>query len=94
MPTAWSKVGDLDSFLAFVGALIDDRVSDVAKQRTQPIDPFGRGPNGWENHSIEAFLESALRWAEATRMGQTQGLPEAASWKAFAAFLYCGKIYE
>ena len=88
------EVEDLDTFLAFVDALIDDRIAEVAEQEIQPIDPLGRGPNGWENHSIEAFLSAAPRWAEDTRMGQTQGLTAGPSWRAFAAFLYCGKIYE
>ena len=88
------EVVDLRSFLAFVGALIDDRIADVAKQRNRPVDPFGRGPNGWENHTIEAFLGAALQWAEDSRMGQTQGLPEGPTWRTFATFLYCGKIYE
>jgi hypothetical protein len=88
------QVNDLRSFLDFVEALIDDRVDEVEKQRVEPIDQFGRGPNGWENHSIESFLFAALRWAQDSDMGQNQGLPAAATWKAFAVFLYCGKIYE
>jgi hypothetical protein len=88
------EVVDLRTFLAFVGALIHDRVADVAKQRLQSVDPFGRGPNGWETDSIEDFLDTALRWVQDTDMGQTQGLPEGPSWRAFAVFLYRGKIYE
>lgn len=88
------QVVDLRSFLVFVGALIDDRVADVAKRRDQPVDPFGRGPNGWETDTIEDFLDAALRWAEDSDMGQKQGLPETPSWRALAVFLYCSKIYE
>jgi hypothetical protein len=88
------QVVDFETFLRFVGALIDDRMDEVAKEERHPIDFDGRGANGWENHTIEAFLEAAHRWAQATRMGQTQGLPEEPSWKAFAVFLWCGKIYE
>lgn len=88
------EIADLDTFLTFVEALIEDRADEVERQQTQPIDPFGRGPNGWENHSIQEFLFAAQRWAEDTRMGQTQGLSEGPSWRAFAMFLYCGKIYE
>jgi hypothetical protein len=88
------QVTDRESFLAFVHALIMDRENEVAKERSQPSSPWGPGPNGWQNGSIEQFLGAAVRWAEATNMGQTQGLPEEPSWRAFAAFLYCGKIYE
>jgi hypothetical protein len=87
------QVTDRESFLAFVHALIMDRENEVAKERVQG-SPWGPGPNGWQNGSIEQFLDAAARWAEATNMGQTQGLPEEPSWRAFAAFLYCGKIYE
>jgi hypothetical protein len=40
------------------------------------------------------FLEAASAWAEATKMGETLGLPADPTWKNFAVFLYCGKIYE
>ena len=54
------QVDDRDSFFRFVDALIADREDEEEKQTTQPIDLCGRGPNGWENHSIAAFLEAAL----------------------------------
>lgn len=83
-------VTDATTFLAFVRALIKDCEAEAGRE----IDDFGRGENGWENHSIEAFLEAALSWAEATNLGASQGLAEASPWKRFAVFLYCGKIYE
>jgi hypothetical protein len=83
-------VTDEESFLTFVRALIKDREEEVGKEQ----DIFGRGPNGWENHTIEAFLEAAEGWAEATNLGASQGLGSASPWKRFAVFLYCGKIYE
>jgi hypothetical protein len=88
------QVVDRASFLAFVRALIADRVDEVEKGRVQPSSSWGPGANGWENGTIEQYLCAALRWAEATRMGETQGLPADPSWRAFAVFLYCGKIYE
>ena len=88
------QVEDLASFLAFVRALIEDRVDEVEKQKAHPIETIVCGPSGWENHSIEEFLSAALRWAQDSDMGRRQGLPEGPTWKAFAAFLYCGKIYE
>ena len=83
-------VTDATSFLAFVRALTKDREAEAGRA----IDDFGRGENGWENHSIEDFLGAALSWAEATNIGATQGLSDASPWKRFAVFLYCGKIYE
>ena len=87
-------VTDRESFLAFVRALVADRESEVAKEPSHPSRPYSCGANGWENGTIEAYLDAALRWAEDTDIGQTQGLPSEPSWKAFATFLYCGKIYE
>ncbi|MBI3650905.1 MAG: hypothetical protein HY231_07625 [Acidobacteria bacterium] len=70
------QVEGRDSFFDFVRALIADR----------------KNPVGWENDTIENFLEAAL--AEDTDMGESQGLTEDQLWKKFAVFLYCGKIYE
>lgn len=81
-------VSDAASFLCFVQALIEDR------KTSNGVDDFGRSDNGWENHSIEDFLEAAFAWAEATEIGASQGLANSSPWKRFATFLYCGKIYE
>lgn len=88
------EVNDQESFLRFVRALIEDRLEDEAKEQLQPSSSWGSGANGWKNGSVVAFLEAATRWAEDSDMGERQGLPPGPSWKAFAVFLYCGKIYE
>jgi hypothetical protein len=88
------EVHDEISFLNFVEALRRDREMDVSGQNKTPIDNCGRGPAGWENHTIEHFLEAAESWAHATDFGSTQGLADANPWKKMAVFLYCGKIYE
>jgi hypothetical protein len=88
------RVIDLESFLDFVRALAADRQDEVAKERVNPSNRYGPGANGWENTTIEDFLSAAASWAEATNMGETQGPPADPTWKNFAAFLYCGKIYE
>jgi hypothetical protein len=46
------------------------------------------------NHTIADFLDAAVSWAEDSSFGAQQGLIDAAPWKRFAVFLYCGKIYE
>ncbi len=83
------KVKDRASFFAFVRVLIADRQESVEKEKRLPSSPYGPDANGWENTTIEAFLAAALRWAE-----DSLHLPEDPSWKTFATFLYCGKIYE
>jgi len=50
--------------------------------------------DGWENTTIEAFLDSAISWAEDSDFGLSQGIAPSNPWQQFAAFLYCGKIYE
>ena len=88
------QVKDRESFFDFVRALIEDRKEEVIQERQIPGSPYGPGANGWENITIESFLEAALSWAEATQMGQTQGLAAEPSWRGFAVFLYSGKIYK
>ncbi|MBC3875094.1 DUF7660 family protein [Undibacterium flavidum] len=85
-------VTDGPSFLAFVAELRSDRELEV--QSHKEVDDFGRGSNGWENHTIESFLEAASAWAESSDFGLKQGLSAANPWRQFAVFLYCGKIYE
>ena len=87
------QVVDRDSFFAFVRALIKDRQAEVMGQEQHPIDRFGRGPHGWEHHTIEDYLDAALACAE-DRGDRAEGLPKEPSWKAFATFLYRGKYYE
>lgn len=90
------EVHDRTSFLRFVAALIRDREDAAAKEQANPTADLGACPDagGWYNTTIEGYLEAAHAWAEATDMGVTQGLPQEPSWKAFAVFLYLGKIYE
>ena len=87
-------VHDQRTLLKFVKALVLDREDEVAKEALSPSPSQDSGANGWENGSIEAYLDAAGRWAETTNFGQTQGLSTANPWRQFAAFLLCGKIYE
>ncbi|WP_332876662.1 DUF7660 family protein [Massilia sp. S19_KUP03_FR1] len=83
-------VVDEPTFLTFVEALADDRRrADRAVARA-----VGEAQNGWENDSIQDFLEAGHAWAQDSTFGAEQGLASAAPWKKFAVFLYAGKIYE
>jgi hypothetical protein len=92
------KVYDRESFLAFVRTLVADREAAVEAEKRQRTDPqiLGLVPDagGWYNVTVEGYLNGALSWAEDTDMGVSQGLPSEPSWRAFAVFLLCGKIYE
>lgn len=87
-------VHDLESFLAFVAALAEDRRASVAAEAVAPSSPYGPQAGGWENVTIEDFLEAALAWAGTTDEDGTPSLPAEPSWSDFADFLFCGKIYE
>jgi len=88
------RVNDPTSFLAFARALAADRAASVASEKPATGSPYGPEANGWENTTIESFLEGAIGWAESTGFGLAQGLSPANPWRQFAVFLYCGKIYE
>lgn len=89
------NVHSRETFLTFVHALAADKRDESNKEREHPSNPWGPGANGWEHDSIESYLEAALAWGESTSAEtHTRSLPEEPSWKAFAEFLYCGKIYE
>ena len=90
-----SAVSSRASFLEFVHALAADREDAVRKERLHASPPYGPGANGWENGSIEAFLDAAANWGGATSaITGEPTLPEAPSWRSFALFLLAGKEYE
>jgi len=88
------EVVDEKTFLVFVKALIEDRIDEVEKEKIHPSSPYGPGCNGWENGSIEGYLEAAVAWAEDSKWGVKGGRPDQNFWKKIANFLYAGKSYE
>jgi len=88
------RVDSEESFLAFITALAKDRRDAVVAEKDNPSSPYGPDAGGWENTSIEDFLEAATAWAEVTNFGLAQGLVPDNPWKRFAVFLYSGKFYE
>jgi predicted Ser/Thr protein kinase len=90
------KVHDEQSFLKFIQALIADRTDEVKREKIKSSLPYSAGANGWENITIEDYLESASAWAVDSNFGRTlhAGKFNNNSWSQFANFLYAGKIYE
>ena len=86
-------VTDEASFLDFVRALEADRRL-AAKLEEQ--EPHGYGAlRGWQNATIEQFLEAAVAWADDSEFGRRQTLRvDVSPWRRLAVFLYAGKIYE
>lgn len=91
---ALNAVNDRETFLVFVQKLIEDWKDEVRKEEASPSPPFSRGANGWENGSIDTFLDAAADRAECTNFGISQGASPDNLWQGFARFLYMGKIYE
>lgn len=87
------QVVDRESFLVFARALMNDRANEVQREKISPSKPYGSGHNGWQNGSIEAYLECCIAWTEAW-IGREHELPREPSWRSFAEFLYAGKYYE
>ena len=89
-------VHDENSFLQFVDALIADRRDEIKKDKVIPAPRYDRGANGWENVSVEGYLEAASAWARAADFGRARpdGKFKENYWNQFAHFLYAGKIYE
>ena len=81
------QVKDRESFLVFVKALVEESELAEKMEREEPEKYGFCGPLGWENRSISSFLGAALACVE------DGSLIEEASWRGFAEFLFCGKIY-
>jgi hypothetical protein len=86
-------VHDEETIVAFVSALAADRADEVRKEQERPSPSYGPGANGWENCTIEAYLESAAAWAEDWKKSP-QYRPPTNPWKRCAEILYAGKGYE
>jgi hypothetical protein len=88
------RVDSPQSFLEFTRALVADRIAAAGAESASPSAPYGPDAGGWENTTIETFLDAAAAWAEDSSFGESQGLQRANLWRVFATFLYCGKSYE
>ena len=82
-------VHDRESFLDFVRDLVADRIAAAQAERENPDQRYETF-RGWQNSDIETYLECAVAWAE---VHDFFAHPEP-SWRAFAEFLFAGKIYE
>ena len=82
-------VASRESCLAFVEALANDHAQDAAHEKQRPSSPYGATAGGWQNTSVDAFLEAAVAYA------RDAGSPgEAPTWRDLAVFLLRGRSYE
>ncbi|HEV2071306.1 MAG TPA: hypothetical protein VGR26_16065 [Acidimicrobiales bacterium] len=71
----------------------------IAQRRSEPrreshSSPHGPGSNGWENGTIEAFLDAAVAWKSASQSGLEFYDPPDNPWRRCADIFYAGKSYE
>jgi hypothetical protein len=89
-----SRVRDESSFLAFLDQLAKDRADECRKEELQPSSPYGAGANGWQNGSIETFLEAAAAWGQATADRPLDDEHPENPWQRCAQIISAGKFYE
>lgn len=87
-------VAEEASVLVFLAALAADRAEDVRLNELNPASTWGPGPLGWENGTIEAFLDGAEAWGTATAKGLEHYQPSTNPWRRCAEILLMGKQYE
>jgi hypothetical protein len=85
------EVVDRDTFIAFVKALASEREAAERLEKAQPTRYCLGGAHDWQNADIASFLYAALAYFEDKPLLKPEKTP---SWRMFADFLYCGKIYE
>ena len=71
---------------------------DFAEERlleeASPSSPYGPGALGWENGSIDTFLDAAAAWATASSRSSPVSASRSNVWQRCAAILLAGKFYE
>ncbi len=85
-------VHDEQSFLAFIEALGTDFAQERKLNTTR--SPYEAGAYGWENDTIDSFLESASAWAIDSNKCSPPTVAVSNVWQRCAAILLAGKFYE
>ncbi|MEO6677997.1 MAG: hypothetical protein ABIO21_11530 [Pseudomonas sp.] len=88
------RVNDEQSFIGFIEALGSDFASERVLEETTPSSPYGPGALGWENGSIDTFLDAAAAWATASTRCSAPSAPVSNVWQRCASILLAGKFYE
>ena len=91
---ALESVQDEESFLQFLLALRNDREESVAQEKVSPSSPYGPDAGGWENTTIEQYLDSAVRWSRDSVNGNPFYRRPDNPWRRCADILYAAKGYE
>lgn len=89
-----NEVHDEQTFLEFLLLLSQDREDEIQKELIKPSSPYEPDTNGWENGSIEAFLEAAHAWGTASATGLVHYEVPDNPWTRAAHIILAGKLYE
>jgi hypothetical protein len=92
--TLLASVDDEASFIAFVDALHADFVAERELEATTPSSPYGPGVLGWENGTVDKFLDAAASWGSATLESGKGATLSSNPWHRCAHILLAGKFYE
>jgi hypothetical protein len=84
------RVHDERTLLEFMNALSNDFAREREIEKASPPQVRWQGALGWENGTVDAFLEAAAAWGETGVLKDETPNP----WRRFADILYAGKIYE
>jgi hypothetical protein len=87
-------VCDEESFLQFLLALRDDREASIEHEAVSPSSPYGPDAGGWENTTIERFLDTAVRWARDSTNGNPFYKKPGNPWRRCADILFAARSYE
>lgn len=88
------RVTDEQSFIEFVAALGADFSRGRALEKATPSSAYQAGALGWENGSVDTFLDAAAAWAVATSRNAQVDAAASNVWQRCAAILLAGKFYE
>lgn len=83
------NVNSKQSFLDFVDALRRNRVDELEKEKNRKSSPYGLRAEGWENRTIESFLDAIHSFGQ-----DSNEIKEEPNWRTFALLLMAGKMYE
>jgi hypothetical protein len=92
--SAAQAVADERAFIRLLQMMALDRQDEQQKELASPSPPYSAGANGWENGSIEAFLDAAAAWAEATSRTTHLGAGPSDAWRRAAMIVVAGAFYE
>jgi len=94
LQTIADQVCDERSFINFIQVLAKDRADEIEKEKEKSRSTYEPGCNGWENGTIESFLEAASAWADTSFDGLPLYKKPENPWTRCAHILLMGKIYE